>query len=81
VYRKPSPKFELEMIKKFNLVPHGCWVVGDKWIDPQTGLNASMKGALVQTGKPIDENLQKKAESAGVPIYKDLAEFAAKEIF
>jgi D-glycero-D-manno-heptose 1,7-bisphosphate phosphatase len=80
VYRKPSPKFELEMIKKFNLVPQGCWVVGDKWIDPQTGLNASMKGALVQTGKPIDENLQKKAESEGVPIYKDLAEFAAKEI-
>ena len=32
-YRKPSPKFEIEMTKKYDLEPAECWVVGDKWID------------------------------------------------
>ena len=49
------------MIAKFNLNPKDCWVVGDKWIDPQTGLNAGMKGALVETGKSIDNDLRRKA--------------------
>jgi D-glycero-D-manno-heptose 1,7-bisphosphate phosphatase len=79
-YRKPSPKFEFEMIEKFDLNPQQCWVVGDKWIDPQTGLNASMRGALVKTGKPITAEWQKQAESEKVPIYKDVAEFAEKEV-
>ena len=79
-YRKPSPKFEFEMIEKFELDPQKCWVVGDKWIDPQTGLQASMRGALVQTGKPITVELQKQAYSEGVPIYENIAEFAEKEI-
>ena len=39
------------MTKKYNLEPAECWVVGDKWIDPQTGINAGMRGALVKTGK------------------------------
>ena len=79
-YRKPSPKFEFEMIEKFDLNPQQCWVVGDKWIDPQTGLNASMRGALVKTGKPITAEWQKQAESEKVPIYKDVAEFVEREI-
>jgi histidinol phosphatase-like enzyme len=79
-YRKPSPKFEFEMIDKFDLDPQQCWVVGDKWIDPQTGLNASMRGALVKTGKPITAEWHKQAESEEVPIYKDVAEFAEKEM-
>ena len=79
-YRKPSPKFENEMTKKFDLDPAKCWVVGDKWIDPQTGMNAGMRGALVRTGKPIDEDLLSKAQIRGVPVYEDLNEFAEKEI-
>ena len=79
-YRKPSPKFEFEMIEKFELDPRKCWVVGDKWIDPQTGLKASMRGALVKTGKPITNELQKQAASEEVPIYENIAEFAEREI-
>ena len=79
-YRKPSPKFEFEMIEKFELDPRKCWVVGDKWIDPQTGLKASMRGALVKTGKPITMELQKQAASEEVPIFENIAEFAEKEI-
>ena len=50
------------MIAKFNLNPSLCWAVGDKWIDPKSGLNAGMKGALVETGKPIDNALRRKAK-------------------
>ena len=71
-YRKPSPKFEEEMVEKYNLNSKECWVVGDRWSDPQTGLNAGMQGALVETGKPIDQDLQKVAKDNGVPIYPDL---------
>ena len=61
MYRKPAPRFEMEMTEKYDLDPSSCWVVGDKWIDPQTGLDAGMRGALVRTGKPVDQALEQKA--------------------
>ena len=79
-YRKPSPRFEEEMIIKFDVDSQQCWVIGDKWIDPQTGLSAGMRGALVKTGKPIDKNTHEKARQADVPIYHSLAEFLIEEI-
>ena len=72
--RKPSPKFELEMISRYELPPDQCWMVGDKWLDAETGLNAGMKPALVQTGKPMDDALCEQAKSNAVPIFPSLAE-------
>ena len=80
IYRKPSPRFELEMIKKYELEPSQCWVVGDKWIDPQTGISAGMRGALVRTGKPMDDEIKDLARRSHVPIYLDLCEFVSKEL-
>jgi len=68
------------MIKKYDLEPSQCWVIGDKWIDPETALNAGMKGALVRTGKPIDQSLEEKAASHKVKIFEDLAEFIRVEL-
>ena len=68
------------MIEKYELEPSQCWVVGDKWIDPQTGISAGMQGALIRTGKPIGEELDKLARSSEVPIYSDLQEFVSKEL-
>lgn len=79
-YRKPSPKFEEEMIRKFSLQAAESWVVGDKWIDAETGLKAGMRGALVKTGKPIDEASNRLAQENQVPIYLDLAEFIHHQI-
>jgi len=80
IYRKPSPLFELEMTEKYGLDACSCWVIGDKWIDPQTGLDAGMHGALVRTGKPVDQALEQKAAQKKVSIFTDLAEFVAKEL-
>ena len=79
-YRKPSSRFEHEMIDKFGLDPTQCWVIGDKWIDSQTGLDAGMRGCLVRTGKPIDEDLCSLAQRKNVPVYQDLNEFVNREI-
>lgn len=79
-YRKPSDRFEREMIEKWNLEASGCWMVGDKWIDAETGLFAGMRAALVRTGKPIDDDLRSKALDSNVPITADLLEFAEKEL-
>jgi D-glycero-D-manno-heptose 1,7-bisphosphate phosphatase len=74
-YRKPSPKFENEMIEKYDLSPSNSWVIGDKWIDAQTALNSQMNGALVRTGKPIESSMEKKAENQKIKIFEDLSEF------
>lgn len=47
VYRKPSPQFILEMIAKYSLDPRTTWMVGDKVIDVQAGLNAGIRSARI----------------------------------
>ena len=79
-YRKPSPKFETEMIEKYDLSPSNCWVIGDKWIDAQTALNSQMNGALVRTGKPIEPSMEKKAENQKIKIFEDLSEFISQTL-
>ena len=76
-YRKPCPLFEKAMIEKYDLLTAECWIIGDKWIDPQTGLDAGIRGALVRSGKPIEEEIQARAFEMGVPIFSDLGEFVS----
>jgi D-glycero-D-manno-heptose 1,7-bisphosphate phosphatase len=49
VYRKPSPKFILEMIARYGLDPRRSWMVGDALSDMQAGLNAGIRTTLVNT--------------------------------
>ena len=79
-YRKPSARFERETIAKYDLTPMECWMVGDKWIDAQTGLSAGMQAALVKTGKPIDAEIGSNAIDSRVPIHLDLLEFAERTL-
>ncbi len=48
VYRKPSPRFILEMIAKYSLIPQKTWMVGDMPCDIQAGLNARVRTAWIQ---------------------------------
>ena len=74
-YRKPSQKYEFEMVQKYNLNPSLCWMIGDKWIDAEAGLRAKMNSALVRTGKKIEPDVQKLAQSENVPVCDDLLSF------
>ncbi len=79
-YRKPSPKFQHEMISHHNLQAKQCWMVGDKWIDVETGLNSGMRGSLVRTGKLIDQELELRASNKDIPIFSNLLEFVTEEL-
>ena len=46
------------MVEKYNLDPSLCWMVGDKWIDVETGLKSKMNAALVRTGKRLIRKLK-----------------------
>ena len=47
VYRKPSPRFILEMLAKYSLNPSETWMVGDMPSDVQAGLNAGVRTAWI----------------------------------
>lgn len=75
VYRKPSPRFILEMIAKYKLDAGQCIMVGDRESDIEAGLNAGIQSAAVCTGK-VDECAWKARAYPGVPVYPDFPAFA-----
>lgn len=75
VYRKPSPRFILEMIGKHGLEPSASFMVGDSAADIQAGLSAGVKVAALRTGKVDPSTLPLVAEKK-VPVYPDFAAFA-----
>jgi D-glycero-D-manno-heptose 1,7-bisphosphate phosphatase len=50
-YRKPSPRFILEMMTKYSLMPAKTWMIGDRLNDMQGGLNAGVRTAILTQGK------------------------------
>lgn len=50
-YRKPSPRFLLESIKRHALDRAQCWMVGDNLADLQVARAAGVRFAAVCTGK------------------------------
>lgn len=50
-YRKPSPRFILEMIAKYDLDPVNSWMIGDTLSDVQAGMNAGIRAALIRSSE------------------------------
>lgn len=76
VYRKPSPRFILEMRARHALDPAQSWMVGDSAADIGAGLAAKIKVAAVRTGKKDPATLPEVAAN-GVPVFDTFAAFAA----
>lgn len=74
-YRKPSEKYQSEMILKYSLNISSSWMVGDKWIDAETGLRANINSALVKTGKKVELETEVLAQDKNIPICEDLLSF------
>lgn len=68
-YRKPSPRYILEMIARDNLDPAQCWMAGDREADIDAGLNANIRVAALCTGK------LSRAGWAAIPAYRDVPVF------
>jgi D-glycero-D-manno-heptose 1,7-bisphosphate phosphatase len=76
LYRKPSPRFILEVVSRRGLDPSQCWMVGDSASDIDAGLAAGIRAAAVRTGPGDPASLP--AVAAGrVPVFDDLAAFVA----
>lgn len=76
VYRKPSPRFIEESIRKYSLDPRQCWMVGDREGDVETGRNAGIRSAAVCTGKH-DAAAWAALALKDVPVFPSLVEFVA----
>ncbi|MBI5691253.1 MAG: HAD-IIIA family hydrolase [Verrucomicrobia bacterium] len=76
IYRKPTPRFPLEMMTRYRLDPAHCWMVGDRESDVETGLAAGIGAIAVCTGKH-DAAGWAKVAPAGVRIFPGLADFVA----
>jgi D-glycero-D-manno-heptose 1,7-bisphosphate phosphatase len=68
-YRKPSPRYILEMIARDNLDPAQCWMIGDREADIDAGLNAKIRAAALCTGE------RTRADWAAIPAYHDVPVF------
>jgi D-glycero-D-manno-heptose 1,7-bisphosphate phosphatase len=58
-YRKPSPRFMLEMIEKYSLSPYDCYMIGDKEADILSGMNAGIQSVWVETGQAITQGIER----------------------
>jgi D-glycero-D-manno-heptose 1,7-bisphosphate phosphatase len=76
IYRKPSPKFILEMIAQHGLDPAGCYMVGDSPADIQAALNGGIHPVVVRTGR-IDPATMPEVARHRVPVFDDFAAFVA----
>ncbi|OIO60175.1 MAG: hypothetical protein COZ46_07975 [Verrucomicrobia bacterium CG_4_10_14_3_um_filter_43_23] len=77
VYRKPSPKFILEMMEAHGLERSDCWMVGDKISDIEAGLLGGINAAWVSTGKPECDRIKAKSEQETIKCFADLREFVS----
>ena len=64
VYRKPSPKFIVEMIEKYDLSPGNCYMVGDKESDVLAAMNAKINPVLI--GENFESNASFSSNSGGM---------------
>ena len=75
-YRKPSPKYLLEVIEKENLSPADCWMAGDRLSDLQCGVNAGVRTALIRTtDHSYTPEIRAFAEEHGIPAFDSFSAF------
>lgn len=74
-YRKPSPRYVLEMIARDGLQPDACWMVGDRLSDLQCGVLAGIRAALVrQSEHSATPEVLEYVRDHALPVYDSLAD-------
>jgi D-glycero-D-manno-heptose 1,7-bisphosphate phosphatase len=75
IYRKPSPRFIVEMLAKYSLDPAQSWMVGDSAADIGAGLAAKINVAAVRTGK-VDPSALPEVALQKIPVFDNFGAFA-----
>lgn len=72
--RKPSPQFLFDARDEFGLDLHHCYMIGDKYIDLETGWNAGCaRSLLVRTGYGAEVEQKHRASLKNAVVTNDLA--------
>jgi D-glycero-D-manno-heptose 1,7-bisphosphate phosphatase len=84
-YRKPSPRFILESIKRYDLDPACCFMIGDNRADVEAGHNARIRSLALRAGAGSKEEAAWEAWLAenNVPVFDDFpaaVDFAIKSL-
>jgi D-glycero-D-manno-heptose 1,7-bisphosphate phosphatase len=79
-YRKPSPKFILEMVARHDLDRARCWMIGDRVTDWDAGLNAGIRSCAVRSGAPFTPEAEAQAAARGVRFHRDFPTFVRVEL-
>lgn len=79
LYRKPSPRFILEMISLHAIDPHQSWMVGDRRTDWDAGRNAGIRSCAVQSGASIEADFDY-ARTMNYVIRKNFPEFVRLDL-
>lgn len=77
VYRKPTPRFILESLERYELDPKESYMVGDRMSDWDAGLNAGIQSVALETGEPITEGVRAYIKEKGIQLFPDFPAFVA----
>ncbi|RYZ68812.1 MAG: UDP-glucose 4-epimerase GalE [Proteobacteria bacterium] len=79
--RKPNPKMILDLAGTYGLSLKDSAMVGDKVTDVEAGLKAGCGHvALLLSGNEADQQLKNLGERPGIPVFKDLNEWATAQV-
>lgn len=76
-YRKPSPRFILEMIEKHNLDSEHCYMVGDAPCDLEAGLNAGITPIALDVGGRFNPREFPEVIANNLQVFPSLLDFVA----
>lgn len=52
VFRKPNGQFVSKIVERYQLQPENCAMIGDSWVDVETGLLNGLQPVALGTGDP-----------------------------
>jgi D-glycero-D-manno-heptose 1,7-bisphosphate phosphatase len=75
-YRKPSPRFILEMLSDHGLAAGACWMVGDGPADWEAAINAGIHAAAIVADSAAETTRERRRE-LGVEAHAGLSDWLA----
>jgi D-glycero-D-manno-heptose 1,7-bisphosphate phosphatase len=73
-YRKPSPRFILEMLDLHGIDPATAWMLGDSPVDWEAGLHAGIHTAAI-VPDPLAAKEATKREKLGIQAYESILDW------
>ncbi len=73
-YRKPSPRFILEMLALHGIAPEAAWMLGDSPADWEAGLNAGIHAAAI-VPDPLAAKEPERREQLGIDAFASVLDW------